>query len=88
MQFSFKDLDGINTSQNFTKQSFEKNGHPVYYSIFRSKTNSKQMIVWRNSEDNAWLSQTRPFSSNDTTKHTLKFTYFLRMNIEQKSNSV
>ena len=30
VQFTLEDLNGINTDQNFTKQSFEKNGQPVY----------------------------------------------------------
>ena len=55
VQFSFEDLNGINTDQNFTKQSHEKNGQSVYYSFSRSM----ETIIWRNNANNAWLAQTR-----------------------------
>ena len=73
MQFSFTDLEGINTSQNFTKQSFDKNGQPVYYSYSENTENyNGQTIIWRNKENNTWLSQTRPHSGNKTNKTKTK----------------
>ena len=66
VQFSFNDQDGKNTNQNFTKQSFEKNGKPVYYSDFKTKKIYKQRTIWWNNETNTWLSQT--YNSNKITK--------------------
>ena len=66
VQFSF---NGINTRQNFTKQSFEKNGHPVYYYAGGTFKKFIQTIIWQNNEnDSTWISQTRPYSSNKITK--------------------
>ena len=66
VQFSFDDQNDINSFQNFTKQSFEKNGQPVYYSFKKTAMDQNlQTIVWRNSENNNWLSQTRPYSGNN-----------------------
>ena len=77
VQFSFHDQNNITTSQNFTKQSFVKNGQPVYYSFWRNKNNTKlQTIVWRNNENNAWLSQTTPYSGNKITKTKTKRSIF------------
>ena len=74
IQFSIDDQNSINTSQNFTKQSFEKNGQPVYYSYSDSITENydEQIIIWRNKENNTWLSQTRPHIGNKTKKTKTK----------------
>ena len=61
IQFSFDDEKGINRIQNFTKQSFEKNEKPVYYSY---NNQDLQTLIWWSNENNAWLSQTRPHSGN------------------------
>ena len=64
--FSFDDQNSINKNQNFTKQFFEKNGQPVYYSFQKTaKDHNMQTIIWQNSENNYWLSQTRPYSGNN-----------------------
>ena len=68
VQFSFDDQNGVNANQNFTKQSFEKNGKPVYYSYLTTKNHDVQTIIWRNKKNNTWLSQTRPHSGNKTNK--------------------
>ena len=66
VQFSFDNQKSINTNQNFTEQSFNKNGRPVYYSFSKiNKTDDGQTIVWWNKENDTWLSQTRPFSGNN-----------------------
>ena len=66
VQFSFDDQNSINKNQNFTKQFFEKNGQPVYYSFQKTaKDHNMQTIIWQNSENNYWLSQTRPYSGNN-----------------------
>ena len=73
VKFSFDDQ---NTTQNFTKQSFEKNGQPVYYSVSEiNKNNDGQTIVWWNKENNTWLSQTRPYSGNKITKSKTKISH-------------
>ena len=68
VQFSFNDQNGINTSQNFTKQPIEKNEQPVYYSLSGPKNQLRQTIIWWNNKNNTWLSQTGPYSSNKITK--------------------
>ena len=74
IQFDFLDQNGINTSQNFTEQTFRKNGQPVYYSYSRTADYKLiQIIIWRNSENNKWLSQTiinhlTPSTGNNVTK--------------------
>ena len=67
--FTFDDLNGIATNQNFTKQSFEKNGKPVYYSDFKTNKIYKQRTIWWNNETNTWLSQT--YNSNKITKNKI-----------------
>lgn len=57
VQFSF-DQNGKNTSENFTRQSFDKNGKPVYYSVFGSKNNLSRAVIWWSNKTNNWLSQT------------------------------
>ena len=70
VQFSFDDQNGVNANQNFTKQSFEKNGKPVYYSDFKTKKNYNQRTIWWDNETNTWLSQT--YNSNKITKTKIK----------------
>ena len=59
VQFSFNDQTGTNSIQNFTKQSFNKNGNPVYFSVFGSKNNWSYSLIWWNNETNNWSSQTK-----------------------------
>ena len=66
VQFSFDDQNDINSFQNFTKQSFEKNGQPVYFSFSRTKNQYKYTYIWWNNE--TWLSKTMTDSSNKITK--------------------
>ena len=73
VQFTFNDQKGINIVQNFTKQSFEKNGQPVYYSFDQVKNENMQSIMWWSIENNTWLSQTRPHSSNKKKKFEKNF---------------
>ena len=75
VQFSFEDQNGKNTSQNFTRQSLEKNGQPVYYSLSGPKNQLRQTIIWWNNENNTWLSQTGPYSSNKITKTKIKISH-------------
>ena len=59
VQFSFDDLNGINNNQNFTRQTFEKNGQPVYYSFRSAKYHQNiQTLIWWDNRNNTWLSQT------------------------------
>ena len=67
VQFSFDDQNSI-TNQNFTKQSFEKNGKPVYYSYRTTENHDFQTMIWWNKKNNTWLSQTRLHSGNKTNK--------------------
>ena len=77
VQFYFDDQNDINNNQNFTEQYFVKNGQPVYYSFWRNKNYTKlQTIVWRNNENNAWLSQTTPYSGNKISKTKTKSRIF------------
>ena len=57
-QFSF-DQNSKNISKNFTKQSFNKNGKPVYFSVFGPKKNWSYSVIWWNKETNNWSSQTK-----------------------------
>ena len=56
VQFSFNDQTGTNSIQNFTKQSFVKNGKPVYYSVFGLKEHWRHSVIWW-SNTNKWVSQ-------------------------------
>ena len=86
VQFSFDDQ---NTTQNFTKQSFDKNGQPVYYSESEiNKTYDGQTIVWWNKEKNTWLSQTRPYSTNKITKSKISFLIFSTNNEQMRSGHI
>ena len=60
VQFSFNDPTGTNSIQNFTRQSFVKNGKPMYYSVFRFKKKLRYSAIWWNKKTNKWLSQTKP----------------------------
>ena len=78
VQFSFNDQNNINNNLNFTKQSLEKNGKPVYYTIRKyANYQNVQTIIWWNQETNSWLSQTiinslTPSSGNKITKTKIK----------------
>ena len=76
IQFSFDDRYGISTHHNFTKQSFEKNGKPMYYTLSETAKNQNiQAIIWWNNENKTWLSQTMPYSDGNkiTIKTKIKF---------------
>ena len=76
VQFSFNDQTGTNSIQNFTKQSSDKNGKPVYYSAFGFKKKLRYSIIWWNKKSNKWLSQTKRslnhLIGNKITKAKLK----------------
>ena len=72
VQFSFDDQKGINNNQNFTKQSFDKNGKPVYYSFAGPRIQWRYTIIWWNNETNRWLSQTMHDGSDKITKTKFK----------------
>ena len=59
VQFSLSDQTSKNSIQNFTKQSFDKNGKPVYYSVFGPKKKWRYSVIWWNKKTNKWLSQTK-----------------------------
>ena len=71
-QFSFDDPNDINNNQNFTEQYFGKNGQPVYYSLSGPMNQLRQTIIWWNNENNTWLGQTEPYSSNNINKTKIK----------------
>ena len=48
VQFSFDDSEDANNYQNFTKQSANLNGRPLYYSM-------NQSILWWSKEKESWL---------------------------------
>ena len=52
VQFSINDQDGINISQNFTKQKFKINKQPVYYSFKKTQYQLIQTLIWWNNENN------------------------------------
>ena len=56
VQFTLKDQTGNSSIQNFTKQSFVKNGKPVYYSVFGLKEHWRHSVIWW-SNTNKWVSQ-------------------------------
>ena len=82
VQFSFRDQNSTNTNQNFTKQSLRKNGQPVYYSYSEIiKNHDEQTIIWRNKENNTWLSKTRTWIGNKINKtktKTFPQTFFIQ----------
>ena len=57
VQFTLEDQTGNSSIQNFTKQSFVKNGKPVYYSVFGLKEHWRQSVIWWSNKKNKWLSQ-------------------------------
>ena len=71
VQFSFDDPNDINNNLNFTKQSLEKNGKPVYYTAGLEI----QAIIWRNTENNKWLSKTRTYNGNKIMKPKKKHSH-------------
>ena len=56
VQFTLEDQTGNSSIQNFTKQSFVKNGKPVYYSVFGPKKDWRHSVIWW-SNTNQWVSQ-------------------------------
>ena len=79
VQFSFNDQTGTNSIQNFTKQSFDKNGKSVYYSVFRLKKKLRYSVIWWNKKSDKWLSQTkrsnRHLIGDKITKAKLKISH-------------
>ena len=76
VQFTLEDQTGNSSIQNFTKQSFVKNGKSVYYSVFRLKKKLRYSVIWWNKKRNKWLSQTKRslnhLIGNKITKAKLK----------------
>ena len=58
VQFSFSDQTSTDSIHTFTKQSFIKNGKPVYYSVFGVKGIWRYSVIWWDNKTN-WLSQTK-----------------------------
>ena len=69
VQFSFDNPYDKKNNQSFTKQSFERNGQPVYYSFHEALGGT---LIWRSSENTTWESQTRQYTSNKITKTKTK----------------
>ena len=57
VQFTLEDQTGNSSIQNFTKQSFVKNGKPVYYSVFGLKEHWRHSVIWWSNKTKKWLSQ-------------------------------
>ena len=68
VRFSSDDQEDLINKENFTEQSFEKNGKPVYYSVSGPKNQWRYTRIWWNDENKTWLSQTMTHSSNKITK--------------------
>ena len=79
VQFSLSDQLSTNSILNFTKQSFDKNGKPVYYSVFGPKKKWRYSVIWWNKKSNKWLSQTKRslnhLIGNKITKAKLKISH-------------
>ena len=58
VRFSSDDQKDL-IKENFTEQSFEQNGKPVYYSVFGPKKKWRYSVIWWNKNTNKWLSQTK-----------------------------
>ena len=60
IQFPINDSDGTNIYRNFTKQSYEINGKPVYYSLYGPKKDhwNHTIISWSN-EKKSWVGETQ-----------------------------
>ena len=78
VRFSFSDdQEDLINKENFTEQSFEKNGKPVYYSVSGPKNQWRYTRIWWNDENKTWLSQTMTESSNKITKAKIKISHQL-----------
>ena len=58
IQFPINDSDGTNIYKNFTKQYFEINEKPVYYSMYGPKDNWNQTTIWWSKENSSWFGKT------------------------------
>ena len=71
IQISFTHKEDINSVQehvyNFTKQKYNKNENPYYYSLHGTKNNLKETIIMWNSTDDAWFVLTRTYDKEDQT---------------------
>ena len=78
-QFTLEDQTGNSIIQNFTKQSFNKNGKPVFYSVFGPQKKWRYSVVWWNNTNNKWSSQTKRSKKhligNKITKAKLKISH-------------
>ena len=52
---------------NFTKQKYNKNENPYYYSLHGTKNNLKETIIMWNSTDDAWFVLTRTYDKEHQT---------------------
>ena len=77
VQFTLEDQTGNSSIQNYTKQSFVKNGKPVYYSVFGLKKHWRHSVIWWSNKTKKWLSQigrsNKDLISNKITKAKQNF---------------
>ena len=52
---------------NFTKQKYNKNENPYYYSLHGPENNLNETIIMWNSTDDAWFVLTRTYDKEDQT---------------------
>ena len=72
VRFSSDDPKALINSENFTKQSFEINGKPVYYSCAGLKDLWRYTRILWNKKINTWSSQTMLDGSDYITKTKIK----------------
>ena len=69
VQFSYTHKEDINSFHghvyNFTKQNFNKNEKPYYYSLHGTKNNLNETVVMWNITDDAWVALTRTYDKED-----------------------
>ena len=77
VQFTLENQTGNSSIQNFTKQSFVKNGKSVYYSVFGLKEHWRHSVIWWSYKTKKWLSQigrsNKDLISNKITKAKQNF---------------
>ena len=59
IQFPINDSGGSDIYKNFTKQSYEINGKPVYYSLYGPKDHWNQTTIWWSKDVSSWLGKTK-----------------------------
>ena len=67
VRFSSDDQKDL-IKENFTEQSFEQNGKPVYYSVRGPKNQWRYTVIWWSNETSTWLSKTILDGSDKITK--------------------